>query len=310
MKSHEAIETLIARATKDPDFRVRIRATKQLTAGRDLEAIAGLVQALNDSSGEVRRTALDRLGTVEIGKRSVCRELAQLVDDPDVTVKRILAERLSLCDGGVHDCSAALFTAAADLDSQVRAKAVTSMGSVFGRYRWQLPAPDGDPSPADATMTAKAAQTVLGVLNYPDPEVRVAVAESLRCLAPYADSELPKIAAAVKSPHAIIRTSAIQVLGTFGSAAREYAPSLMDGLRDSDETVRAATAETLGLIALPSPALVAALGSAMADEEDQVRGAAAVALGRFGRDAVSTVDRIVAAIPATSEPRRNAVGSR
>ena len=118
MKSHEAIETLIARATKDPDFRVRIRATKQLTAGRDLEAIAGLVQALNDSSGEVRRTALDRLGTVEIGKRSVCRELAQLVDDPDVTVKRILAERLSLCDGGVQDGSAALFTAAADLDSQ------------------------------------------------------------------------------------------------------------------------------------------------------------------------------------------------
>ncbi len=159
--SPRAQDLRTAHAIRDPDYLVRTHVIDSLGSGDDVDQIAALMEGLNDPAGAVRAKAVDKLGAAKIGRRQICAETAKLANDPDVTVRRNVAERLSTCIGGPSEAFAALFAMAHDRDAKARSSALSSIGIVFGRNRWQAPEGELTATHAEAAELSDEAKNAI-----------------------------------------------------------------------------------------------------------------------------------------------------
>jgi len=111
-----------------------------------------------------------------------------------------------------------------------------------------------------------------------------------------AESDVPKLIAAVASPDAPDRWRAARALGDVGPGAAPAVPALMEALSDPEPRVRGHAARALGLIEDKSEGTIAGLIALVVDPEPQVRRAAITALGRLQPAATNTIPLMIKAL--------------
>jgi HEAT repeat protein/beta-lactamase regulating signal transducer with metallopeptidase domain len=234
-------------------------------------AVAALARALSDPSGEVRRSAIQALGSLE-DPRSVAALIAALRGDQDPQVRATAAWAL----GQIEDRSAvpALVEAmTSDRAVEVRRTATWALGQIE------------DGAAVDGLMRA---------MRDADAEVR---STALWALGQIEDRRaVPALSAALREGDADVRRQAAWALGQIED--RAAVPGLVTALRDSDRTVRETAVWALGQI--ESPDAVPALSGLLRDPEAGVRKQAVWALGQI--EAPSAVGALGQVLQGDAQP--------
>jgi HEAT repeat protein/beta-lactamase regulating signal transducer with metallopeptidase domain len=215
-----------ARETLDPATRDRV--------------VQSLIEALNDSSPEVRQQAVHALSNISSGK--AFEPMVRALKDSDADVRQEAARAL----GQLEDPRAAdpLMRALEDSNADVRAEAACALGN----------------------LGAKQASAALArVLKDASAEVR---AQAARALGELGDPSVSAaLAAAIADANAEVRQEVVRALGDL--RASSAAAAVTQALKDSIPDVRAQAARALGEIG--SPAAIEALSQAMRDVNVEVR---------------------------------------
>jgi HEAT repeat protein/GTPase SAR1 family protein len=213
----------------------------------DASAIPLLVEALSDSDGNVRLSAVLALG--QIGDPTVIPAISQRLLDGNATVRRGAATAL----GQVGNSSAISILANVlnDTKKDVRRSAAMSLGQI--KDRAALPA-------------------LLVAINDVNAEVRSSVAIALGQIGD--STTIPSLVIALSDITRAVRRSAAIALGQIGE--REAIPALVKSLSDSRPTVRSVSAIALGQIG--EREAIPALLNALSDVNSEVRSSAVAAL--------------------------------
>ncbi|WP_219837825.1 HEAT repeat domain-containing protein [Paenibacillus sp. R14(2021)] len=134
-------------------------------------------------------------------------------------------------------------------------------------------------------LSAAGAGAVAGLteaLSNEDDEVVNHAVFALSELRGIAASALPKIAALLSHPSAIVRRTAVDALGIMGAASPVVVPALIQALKDEDTQVRFTAGLALVRIGPDAAQAVPALAQALEDENRYVRGHALEALRYIG----------------------------
>ena len=125
MGSREAIPSLL-KALEDPSGNVRRSATEALGNLGSVDAVPGLLKALEDPENYVRRSAIEALGT--LGSREAIPGLLKTLEDSNDYVRGIAAKALGKL-GGV-EAIPGLLKALEHPDSNVRERAAEALGKL------------------------------------------------------------------------------------------------------------------------------------------------------------------------------------
>jgi HEAT repeat protein/beta-lactamase regulating signal transducer with metallopeptidase domain len=208
-------------------------------ATRD-RVVQSLVEALNDSSPEVRQQAVHALANIRTEK--AFEPMLRALKDSDADVRQHAAQAL----GQMGDPRAVdpLLRALEDSNADVRAEAACALGELGAKQA------SGALARAlkDATVDVRAqAARALGQLG--DPSVTAA------------------LSAAIADANAEVRQQVLRALGELRASGA--ATAITQALKDSIPDVRAEAARALGEIG--SPAAIEALSQAMRDVNVEVR---------------------------------------
>lgn len=296
---------MLIKFLKESDDSGRESAARLLGGIRDANAIAPLIEALDDSSLNARNAAADALHNIgapavplllaaleseieetrrrsalilgSLGSEQARDGLTGLLNDPEWSVRRAAAEALGLI--GTSDATDALLsTFADDSDEDVRAAAASALGVI------------GD---------EKAIAPLVDSLETAEWTVRRAVSQALTQFGPRAISALN---AALQHSSEAVRDAAAEVMDKIGDGT-SIGSTPARGLHDPDAAKREATVSALGRAEEPSA--VDALIEALADEDAAVRSSAARALGRIG-DLAATDPLLAVFEDSSSEVREQA----
>ncbi|MBR8837738.1 MAG: HEAT repeat domain-containing protein, partial [Stigonema ocellatum SAG 48.90 = DSM 106950] len=230
---------------------VRTRAAEALGEIKDSQAVAALIQALNDEDSDVRYSAANALG--EIKDTQTVAALIQALNHEDYYVRRIAAEAL----GKIKDTQtvAALIQALNHQYSDVRSRAAYALGEI---------------------KDSQAVAALIQALNDEDSHVRSRAADALGEI-----KDTQAVAALIQALNHedyYVRYSAANALGEIKDT--QAVAALIQALNDEDSHVRRIAAEALGKI--KDTQAVAALIQALNHEDSDVRTRAAYALGEIG----------------------------
>ncbi len=208
-------------------------------ATRD-RVVQSLVEALNDSSPEVRQEAVRALANIRTEK--AFEPMVRALKDSDADVRQQAAQAL----GQLGDPRAVdpLLRTLEDSNAEVRAEAACALGELGAKQA------SGALARAlkDATVEVRAqAARALGQLG--DPSVSAA------------------LSAAIADANAEVRQEVVRALGELRASGA--AAAITQALKDSIPDVRAEAARALGEIG--SPAAIEALSQAMRDVNVEVR---------------------------------------
>ena len=222
---------VVKRSLHDPQAVMRFRAAQTLGAiGFEAKgAIPELVALLRDQSAwEIRQAAAQALGLIAYDKQS----------GPNVDVLR------------------ALYAELGDSAFQVRLASIQSL-TYLG--------PPGDKSGADSYVKS------LEPIALKDPEVamqiwaRCAVAHAVQ---DFSEDMLGPIGKMMADPDAIVRTQALQAMGTLGPKARTTLPGIIRCLGDSDGMVKLTAIWAVGQMGDSSIMVLPQLQAIIADPKE------------------------------------------
>lgn len=298
-----AVPALIA-ALGDGDNQVRIAAAQTLALFRTPEAVAALVEALNDQDYLVCDAVSEALKGV--GQPAVPGLIALLESD-NANARSAAVDIL----GAIRDPQAVpaligrLFDASVpwmsdEPISEMAARALLAIDTFEARdavrhWRRANPAPQAaeaegpfepdlsEHGPAERPTHRRLVLRLLDDLRNPDWHARQKAAKALReyarLLRGTQDLELvQRLTAALTDPDWVVRWAAAEALAWIRD--KSAVPALVEALNDSNWTVRVAVVRALGELRDPgaAPDIVALL----ADKKNLVREAAAEALGLLG----------------------------
>jgi len=218
---------------------------------RSDEAIPGLLELVEDSDSDVRRSAADALG--KIGGDRAIQGLLKLVEHSDYYVRRSVAYAL----GNIGDDRAirGLLKLIEHSDYYVRWSAAGALGKI------------GD---------KKAIPGLLKLLEDSHPSVRRRAADALGNIGD--DRAIPGLLKLLEDSHPYVRSSAAYALGNIGGD--RAIPGLLKLVEDSDSDVRSSAAYVLGNIG--GDQAIPGLLKLLEDSDSDVRRIAADALGKIG----------------------------
>jgi HEAT repeat protein len=257
-----------------PDSRTRKASASEISRFWG-EVVTPLTRALADSSGAVRRRAVEALG--ELGGR-VALSWIPIVAEEEVKVKaqanilELKARPVPAVTGALKDSAPEVRAAAALALAKFRAEKAADHVATLTQdpnrdVRWSAARALGDLGAPDA---GGAVATLLGDRS---PLVRAKAAWALGKLG--AKEHASKVAVLLKDPDRFVRREAAIVLGGLGSAAA--LPALTGAIDDADPLVREFSARSLG--ELKDPAAFPALEKAARDSNPLVRRSAIQAFG-------------------------------
>ncbi len=252
-KSDEAIPELI-NALEYSNYNVRRSAADALGEIGSDAAVTALINTLEHSNSDVRRNAADALG--KIGSDAAVPALINALEHSNSDVRRNAADALGKI--GSDAAVPALINALEHSNSDVRRNAADALGKIG----------------SDAAVPA-----LINALKHSNWYVRENAAEALGKIS--SDAAVPALINALEDSNSDVRRNAAEALGKISSDAA--VPALINALEDSNSDVRRSAAEALGKIG--SDAAVPALINALEDSNSDVRRSAAEALGKIGSDA-------------------------
>lgn len=239
-----------------------------------VNAVPGVMKALEDADPDVRRTAadkLDSLGKADLQARSQDEEVGNALLGPDAVATLI---------DGLNSRS-----------SDCRARVAEMLG---------------DLTPSAPELLERALSALLERLEDSEVEVRCAAAIAFRnfCVTYSDESEVwefgpkavPILRRLLRDPGPRMRASALKTLDALielGSGKLPV-PLLIEMLSDPGIDVRTESARMLGELGGEAAAsALYELIKALRDPSAQVRGSAATALGKFGTRGEPAVDRLI-----------------
>ncbi|WP_416676364.1 HEAT repeat domain-containing protein [Egbenema bharatensis] len=244
------------------------------------EAIRILIDALNDPSPEIRRSAAIALRNIGSGAEAAIPALARALQDPNTDVRRsaILALRSIDATPAINDIILALN----DTDNIVRASAAEALRSTGAQAQNALPKmiemlqsdPDGDVRSSVAVAIALINEDIRSSADPTSPEIVSSNRTIVRALNQ-----------ALNDPSWLVRRASAEGINSMaqgGVAVQETIPNLRKVLHDQNGTLRTYAALALGSIGADANAAVPDLKQLLTnDENPYVRGIAASALGRI-----------------------------
>jgi serine/threonine protein kinase len=166
------------------------------------------------------------------------------------------------------------------------------------------PAPTPIPTPPAPARSAEPVAPVAdpevlrlaAALTQPDASARRRAAQDLASYGPDAAPALVALTAALGDRSPDVRLRAAEAIGRIGSPARSAVPALAQALHDADPMVRGEAAKSLGLLAEAAAAAAVPLGEALGSPEVAVRREAAKALARVGPGAQPALPALLQAL--------------
>src|SRR5262249_36945699 len=264
------------------DARVRGRAalTCELLGPRAKEAVPGLLQALRDEDGIVRRHAAAALGRAGASDLPTVRPaLMAALKDKEPLVRIEAAEALGQLHLEIDSAVTVLISAVRDPDDRIRWRAIIALGRI------------GPP--------AKDAAAFLGqARNDKNP---VVAADAIRSLGRLGKPGVTILVERLLDRDLAQRKRAYAALIVAGPAAQDAVPRLFEAFnrQDADDAeYLATTLRQLGPVAIPT------LMEALQAKENYVRSNAISILGRIGKDAAEAKPRLIAALRDEDEKVR------
>jgi HEAT repeat protein len=266
-----------------------------------------LVETLQDSDQNVRRSAIDALGNIGPNAAGAAPALAAALKDPDKHVRQRAAGALVTIGPNAAEAVPALAAALKDHDNDVRRLAALALGKIGPNAAEAEPALADTLKDPDTIVRLWAIEALgkIGPAAVPalaaalidaDKDVRARAAAALAEIGPNATEAVAALAAILKDPDATVRWDAAYVLSRIGPNAAEAVPALVDTLKDPDKDVRLRTAGALGRIGPNAAEAVPTLVGTLKDPDKDVRARTASALGQIGPDAREALPALAAAL--------------
>ncbi|MBE9139678.1 HEAT repeat domain-containing protein [Nodosilinea sp. LEGE 07088] len=301
--------TGLLEAIEDSDFNVRRSATGALGKLNSEEAIPGLLKALEDSDFNVHENAAKALG--KLGSEKAIPGLLKALEDSNLNVARSAAQVLG--ELGFDAAVPGLLNAIKGSDYDMclsAAGALENLGSdaaILGLLN-TLESPNrydrGIAAVALGELGFDAA--VPGLLNaiehLEDYEVRRSAAQVLGRLG--SDAAITWMFKAIEHPHSYVFWRAAEALGNLGSEAA--VPGLLNALECPHAEVRRSAAEALGKLGFE--AAIPGLLNVIKDSNDSVRRSVVGALEKLGSEAA--IPGLLKALEDSNDSvRRSAIGA-
>lgn len=321
------ISDIMVGALSDPDDLVRRDAAYELgKIGETAIAVPVLIEALGNTSPELRISAARGLREVGRESEAAMQALIGSLDDPDAGVRRQAAASLRLVGMGNEVAVRALMSAMADPNAEVRIGAISSLHTHGEAAAIAIPAlssaladPDGSVRrrAVDALGSLKelagpaAPQLVERLLDQSEPfQTRQAAATSLSYIGlrvgHHQDLVIEGLIRALDDPEARVRNNVAYALGEFGPAASAAVPRLTEMLAsDPAQRYRGMAGYALGRIGVTNAQVLSELTEAFWSEEINVAWGATNGLIGLGPDAVAAaMPTLVEIIETGSEVQR------
>jgi HEAT repeat protein len=277
--------TTMARASRDPDPGVRIRACQALedmaTARQRITGKGGSDITFpppgGDDGGSSRldtrheyiafARAQTQPQTAAQAIEATLNTVPKNLRDPDVAVRLAALDYLEMLGPDAAPAAPALIAALRDPNLFVRWAATRTLGKIGPvNLNESIPAlarllsdPDLDVRVTAAAVlehfgkdAAPAADAIARSVNRGDAEFRIAALRALQAVGPRTADHVPAIVTALGHPDERVRRAAAIVLGRLGLAARSAEPALRRALNDKDADVRKAVSDAL-LDIIPTP---------------------------------------------------------
>jgi len=279
-----ALRTLASAAVDPQDPMVRLAAI--LTAARSGDdAQPPITEDLpTHPRADVRLAALRLLGRADLACDGMpVAPFASAAKDPDVRIRRaaiaVLARQLS------NQAADVLRSALSDPDFEVRFQAATCV------CFWE--------DHAEASLPV-----LVEGLGHPSAVTRGESLEGFAALGARAESVLTTILTATADPDPTVRSKAANTVAAIAPASPQIAETLIRMLRDDpdDGVLLSAAFQLGGMKGDNIPLAIAALTQRMA-VNDAVRDSAARSLSRFGRQAESASDAVIACLEGADSMR-------
>jgi HEAT repeat protein len=277
--------TTMARASRDPDPGVRIRACQALedmaTARQRITGRGGSDITFpppgGDDGGSSRldtrheyiafARAQTQPQTAAQAIEATLKTVPKNLRDPDVAVRLAALDFLEMLGPDAAPAAPALIAALRDPNLFVRWAATRTLGKIGPvNLNESIPAlarllsdPDLDVRVTAAAVlehfgkdAAPAADAIARAVNRGDAEFRIAALRALQAVGPRTGDHVPVVVTALGHPDERVRRAAAIVLGRLGLAARAAEPALRRALNDKDAEVRKAASDAL-LDIIPPP---------------------------------------------------------
>lgn len=316
---HASLVPALSKALDDEDPRVRATAASVVAnlTGWAQDAVPALVRHISDPDPDVRLWCVQGLGATRASDH--VEDLVKALQDAEAKVRAAAAAALGFPGPNARLGIPALVKALDDADPSVRAAAAGALAGTSGE------APTTEATEAllrmlggeDANFRAVAA-AALGQVGDPrgvsalekiardDPDMmmRTMAVQSLGSLGPEGAGALEAIVAALEESDANLATGACMALYSLGTLAAEAARPLRQATKHADENVRQCALMALRAIGPPSEETRAVFVAALDDPADSVRGQAVVAVGELGSEGGPYANALTASlVPSEADPQ-------
>lgn len=208
----------LVESLKDDDRDVRLVAVGALSRFGP-QAVAHLIEALNDKDDKVWQRAKESLKVIEVPKDAIFPPLVKALDDKSSSVRQGACLAMFRFK---EDAVYYLVKALKDPDMAVQFMAADSLDDIGPPASKAIPAlVDTATSTPHAKVRGRALMALVTIQGFEDYKRNPARA-------------IPGLIERLEDPDGQIRMGAVQTLGAFGSAARDAVPPLSKLLNDSE----------------------------------------------------------------------------
>ncbi len=267
----QALELL--KAKEDKIDKVRLQKYRA-ELGEKEEAIATLVELLQDEESDLRSSAV--FGLVRLGKDSdeIINPLLQLLQDKDSDLRRSAALALGLLGKNSDEIINPLLQLLQDEHSDLPLSAADALGRL-------------------GKNSDEIINRLLQLLQDEKSSVRLSAAFALGQLGKDSDEIINPLLQLLRDEHCSVRSIAACALGQLGKNSDEIINPLLQLLQDEHSSVRWSAADALGRLGKNSDQIINPLLQLLQDKKTYVRSSAADALVRLGKNSDQIINTLL-----------------
>ncbi len=296
----------LLKASADEMEQVRLQEYRA-ALGEKEEAIAALLELLQDQHNRVRSLAADALSQLGNASQRVIDALLQRLQDEDSWVRFRAGNALGQLGKASQLVIDALLQGLQDENDSVRAGAAIALGQLGNASQPAIDAllqslqDENDLVRAGTAIalgklgnaSQPAIDALLQRLQDENDSVRAGTADALGKLGNDSQPVIAALFQKLQDEDDWVRSRAAYALGNLGNASQPAIDALLQMLEDENDSVRAGAADALGKLGNTSQPVIDALLQRLQDEDNWVRAGAVIASGKLGNASQPVIDSLL-----------------